>query len=148
MEGHRSEVWLAEPADARQGNTLSRTRPHGDGLGPKVAEGRTHSTAAPEGTTSTTIILAGSATASGGRTRIFGRRGGASGHEGLPPWRRRTRGLASGRHAIESEADSASRVSSFVVAVLEGGEGHRAFDEAFRWSWHRLRPHRRFRTNM
>jgi hypothetical protein len=83
----------------RTGGTRCLARPHGDGPGPGVVEGRPRVAATPAGGTTTrgaaapTAALAGATTPVGRGSRTRGRRDGRWGAGGSPG-RRRTGGLA------------------------------------------------------
>jgi hypothetical protein len=132
------------------GGTRCLARPHGDGLGPGVVEGRPRVAATPAGGTTTTgsatpmAALAG-ATASVGRgRRMRGHRDGGW-RAGRSPGRRRTGGLAprrrltAGGSAVESRGRSGRLIrhgelleEKLVPHGMEGGERHAPLDESLR----------------
>jgi hypothetical protein len=148
------------------GGTRCLARPHGDGPGPGVVEGRPHVAATPVGGTTTrvsatpTAALAGATTSVGRGSRTRGRRDGGW-RAGRSPGRRRTSGLAprrrltAGRSAVESRGRSGRLMrlgelleEKLVPRGVEGGEGHAPLDESLQVAVAGLRPRRRFSTKV
>jgi hypothetical protein len=98
--GRHAVGWRSQEGRRRgTGGTRGLARPHGDGPGPGVIEGRPRLAATPAGWTTTrgaatpTAALAGTTTSVGGGRLTRGRRDGRCGAS-RGPGRRRARGLA------------------------------------------------------